>query len=58
MANRLKRVVGKVFNVAHNTFVEGIQILDASLIANEIMDSLLKKNGKMSPFQAGYIEGL
>ena len=43
LANRMKRVVGKVVNVAQKAFVEGKQILDASLMANEIMDSLLKK---------------
>ena len=30
-------------NVAQNTFIEGRQILDASLIANKVVDSIKKK---------------
>ena len=29
-------------NMAQNTFIEGRQILDASLIANEVIDSIVK----------------
>ena len=46
LANRLKRVMGKLVNKAQHTFVEGRQILDASLIANEVIDSLMKKKEK------------
>ena len=42
LANRLKKVVGKVVSSARNAFVEGRQILDAALIDNEAIDSLLK----------------
>ncbi|RVW87760.1 Transposon TX1 uncharacterized 149 kDa protein [Vitis vinifera] len=42
LANRLKKVVGKVVSSAQNAFVEGRQILDAALIANEAIDSMLK----------------
>ena len=37
-------MVGKV--VSQYAFVEGRQIIDASLITNEAIDSLLKRNAK------------
>ncbi|RVW60739.1 Peroxisome biogenesis protein 5 [Vitis vinifera] len=40
LANRLRKVVSK----AQGAFVEGRQILDAVLIVNEAIDSLLKNN--------------
>ena len=44
LANRLKRVMmGKLVNKAQNAFIGGRQIMDASLIANEVIDSMLKK---------------
>ena len=39
LANRLKKVMNKLVNSAN----EVRQILDASLIANEVIDSMLKK---------------
>nr|CAN66460.1 hypothetical protein VITISV_035842 [Vitis vinifera] len=36
LANRLKKVIGKVVSIAQNAFVTGRQILNASLIANEV----------------------
>ncbi|KAL6333963.1 hypothetical protein AAG906_000014 [Vitis piasezkii] len=44
LANRLKKVVGKVVSKSQGAFVEGRQILDAMLIANEAIDSVLKNN--------------
>ena len=42
LANRLKMVMGKIVSKSQNAFVEGRQILDASLIVNEAIDSMQK----------------
>ena len=46
LANRLKKVIGKVVSHDQNAFVTGRQILDSSLIANEVIDNWNKKGDK------------
>ena len=46
LANKLKRVMHKLISRAQNAFVEGRQIMDASLLANEVIDTLLKRKEK------------
>ena len=46
LVNRLKKVVGKVVSEAQNAFVEGREITNAPLIANELIDHWQKQREK------------
>ena len=43
LANRLKRVMSKLVNKGQNAYVGGRQILDVSLIANKVIDTMRKR---------------
>ena len=44
LANRLRCVIDKVVSPSQNAFVEERQILDVTLIANEVVVSMLRRN--------------
>ena len=43
LANRFKVVLPKVISKNHNTFIGSIQILDVALVANEAIDSIVRR---------------
>ena len=43
LANRLKRVMHSLINRAQNAFVDGRWIMDAFLLVNEVIDTILKR---------------
>lgn len=49
LVNELKRVLAKVISKTQNAFVEGRQILDAVLVANKAIDSILRNNPRAIP---------
>lgn len=44
LTNRLRKVMGRVVSKFQNVFIKGRQILDVTLIANEVINSMQRNN--------------
>ncbi|XP_022727498.1 uncharacterized protein LOC111283318 [Durio zibethinus] len=58
LANRLKQVMGSLIHPTQSAFVERRQIMDCILIANEVIDSIRKKNRGWTGLQTRLTEKL
>jgi hypothetical protein len=54
LANRLKCIIGSVISDTHNAFVQGRQILDGILVANEVVDEAKKLNRRLLLFKVDF----
>ena len=54
LTNILKRLMHQLINRAQNAFVEGRHIMDASLMVNEAIDTMIKKEGERGVVQVGH----
>jgi hypothetical protein len=54
LANRLRLVVGSVVSESQSTFIQGKQILDGILIANEVADEAKRMNKELLLFKVDF----
>ena len=54
LANRLRMVVGNVVSASQSTFIKGRQILDGTLIANELVDDAKCNKKEFFLFQVNF----
>jgi hypothetical protein len=54
LANRLKKVMGKLISESQSAFLSGRQILDGILIANEIVDEARRKKKEVLMFKVDF----
>ena len=58
LAERIKRVMGKIIDYSQNAFIKGRYILDGILIANETVDYVKKKEENGAYIQSGFRKSL